>query len=234
MYIYNNQIHNSDEALIIASIIQKLYQPVSILDVGCGNGTFIKAFKQLGITDILGLDGRWVDEKLFLDNYKQHFLVTDLNQELPIARKYDLTICLEVAEHLHASRAESLVKELTASSNRVIFSAAIPLQGGQDHINEQWQEFWISLFNKQDFKPSTVLRNTIWSNSNLKFWYKQNMIVFERAYTTSELIDIYNVVHPDHFEQKAVYLQKLLSGEFPIKKYFIMLGKALLKKMRII
>jgi hypothetical protein len=57
---------------------------------------------------------------------KDRFAAVDLRQPLPADRKFDLAISGEVAEHLPAT----LVGTLTSVSDVVLFSAAIPGQGG--------------------------------------------------------------------------------------------------------
>ena len=39
-----------------------------------------------------------------------------------------------------------LVATITKHGDAVLFSAAIPGQGGQDHLNEQWPEYWQKKF----------------------------------------------------------------------------------------
>src|SRR6185295_2140887 len=121
--------------------IIKLFHPSSVLDVGCGLGHFLKVFIDSGINDVTGVEGPWLDNsKLVIDN--ELIQIKDLEEPFDLERKFDIALCLEVAEHISEHAAEQFIKTLTVHSDVIIFSAAIPEQGGQNHINEQWIEYW--------------------------------------------------------------------------------------------
>ena len=63
-------------------------------------------------------------------------------------------------------------------SDFVLFSAALPYQGGTDHINEQWLEFWAILFRRHDYVACDLFRSRVWSNKSVEYWYSQNLILF--------------------------------------------------------
>jgi 2-polyprenyl-3-methyl-5-hydroxy-6-metoxy-1,4-benzoquinol methylase len=65
-----------------------------------------------------------------------------LIQPLDLEKEFDLVVSLEVAEHLPASAADQFVNTLVKHGKKILFSAAIPGQGGQDHLNEQWPDYW--------------------------------------------------------------------------------------------
>jgi SAM-dependent methyltransferase len=152
----------------------------SVCDVGCGIGTWLRAFLDHGVTDVLGLDGDWVDPRL-LQVPAAHFLKADLMGRLSLGRKFDLALSVEVAEHLSESRAISFVEDLTRLAPVVLFSAAIPGQGGTDHVNEQWQTWWQSLFVRNGYTLCDALRPRIWYNARIAPWYRQNIVVFCRS-----------------------------------------------------
>jgi len=186
----------------------KALNPQSVIDVGCGIGTFLNVFEKAGITDIMGLDGKWVDrEKLSKNISLEKFQEIDLEKEISLDRKYDMAICLEVLEHVKNSFADVAVKSLTKLSDIIVFSAAIPGQGGQNHINEQWFEYWEIKFKKYNYSFHDVFRPIFWNNPNLAWWYKQNMFLVVNDLASidhsafEELWDknIKNYVHPDLF-----------------------------------
>ena len=161
----------------ILPLVLNLSHPKSVVDIGCGIGTWLKVCQQLKIRNLLGLDGKYVNKKLFkLD--PQYFLATDLNKPIKIKQKFDLLICLEVAEHLPPNRAKSFIASLTSLSDTVLFSSAIPLQGGKNHLNEQWPSYWAKKFHKNNFSPVDFIRPQIWNNSNVEWWYRQNVVLF--------------------------------------------------------
>ena len=130
-YIHTSRIHNMAAPRIIVKHILEFINPKSVVDFGCGVGTFLKAFTEKNINNVLGLDGPWADKNLManyleLENFKE----VDLEKEIILDQKYDLAISLEVAEHLSETSADTLVKNLTQSSDVILFSAAIPFQGG--------------------------------------------------------------------------------------------------------
>jgi SAM-dependent methyltransferase len=161
----------------IIPIVIELIQPQSVIDIGCGLGTWLSKFQQYNITDILGVDGDYIEpEQLEIPSDK--FIPYDLKHPFTIDRKFDLVISLEVAEHLPQDCAEEFVASLTNLGSVVLFSAAIPFQGGTEHINEQWPDYWVSFFEKRDFIPIDCIRRRIWTNEKVEVWYAQNIMVF--------------------------------------------------------
>jgi len=166
-----------DSAREIVPLVTALIEPTRVVDVGCGTGTWLATFAEHGATDILGLDGNYVDRSL-LDIPAGRFIATDLSKPVHVGGKYDLAVCLEVAEHLPEASAETLVQLLTDLAPCVLFSAAIPFQGGVNHLNEQWPEYWATRFRARDFLPIDCLRRTIWSNEKVAWFYAQNILLF--------------------------------------------------------
>lgn len=170
--------------------------PTSMLDVGCGRGTWLKAAIDLGIEDVIGIDGvKIVADQLFFPH--DCFLVRNLEQPFDLGRRFDLVICLEVGEHLSLAGGRSLVSSLIRHADRIMFGAAIPGQPGQHHINCQWPSQWQELFNAQGFACCDDVRWRIWSNSGIEPWYRQNIFeaVRDEANAGREP-RIADVVHP--------------------------------------
>lgn len=173
-------------ARIIVPIIMDLVNPKSVIDVGCGCGAWLKAFEENGVRDIRGLDGHWVDEsRLLID--RNHFRSVDLEQSFELEGKYDLAICLEVAEHLPMSASRLLVARLTAAAPLVLFSAAVPGQDGTHHVNEQWPEYWKRLFSEHGFQRLDPIRRHVYHDSRVEWWYRQNVFLFASQYRVEEL-----------------------------------------------
>jgi hypothetical protein len=129
-----------DSASVVVPIISELAPIKSVCDVGCGIGTWLGVWKDYGIEDLCGIDGGYIDRaKLMFD--PADFLPRDLTKRICADRQYDLAMSMEVVEHLPPERGPSFVEDLTNLAPLVLFLAAIPMQGGTDHINEQWQEF---------------------------------------------------------------------------------------------
>src|SRR3954469_8626204 len=107
-YIHTEEIHNSNSATAFIPVLNKYITPQSVLDVGCGTGTWLKVFKDLGAETVLGIDGPNVDQKM-LSIKKNEFLIHDLRDKLSLGKKFELAICLEVAEHLPGDTADMII-----------------------------------------------------------------------------------------------------------------------------
>jgi hypothetical protein len=70
------------------------------------------------------------------------------------------------------------VASLVGMADLVLFSAAIPRQGGSDHINERWQSWWADRFAAHGFVPIDCVRRRIWSNPSVEWWYAQNVLLY--------------------------------------------------------
>ncbi|MGH9429782.1 MAG: glycosyltransferase, partial [Terriglobia bacterium] len=98
-----------------------------------------------------------------------------------LGRVFDLVISLEVAEHLPGDCAPAFVECLTHLAPFVLFSAAIPFQGGDHHVNEQWPDKWAGFFQKHDYVPVDFIRKRVWKNDAVEWWYAQNTLLFVQA-----------------------------------------------------
>jgi len=163
-------------ARAIVPLVLELVEPRSVLDVGCGAGAWLSVFRDLGIADIFGVDGGEVDELLEIP--PERFRAVDLRRPLQLDRRFDLAVSLEVAEHLPPEYADVLVDSLTALGDVVLFSAAIPGQGGTEHLNEQWPDHWAGLFGARGYLPVDCLRRKVWNDDEVEWWYAQNILLF--------------------------------------------------------
>ena len=152
----------------------------SVVDVGCGVGSWLSVFRELGVEDILGLDGAYVPRPA-LQIPVDKFQPVDLGRPFSLDRTFDLAVSLEVAEHLEAESAQGFVASLTVLAPVVLFSAAIPFQTGEGHINEQWPAYWAALFREQGYVPVDCLRRKVWSHQDVEWWYAQNMVMYVRG-----------------------------------------------------
>jgi len=160
----------------VVPLITRLFCPSSVADVGCGPGTWAAEYKRAGAA-VLGIDGYEVkSEQLLIP--AQEFQRHNLAEPLRLERRFDLVNCLEVAEHLPARRAASLVQDLCRLGDVVVFSAAVPGQGGTHHVNEQWPSYWIAFFRENGFQALDCIRPQIWTNEKVASWYAQNMFAF--------------------------------------------------------
>jgi SAM-dependent methyltransferase len=164
-------------AIEIVPLVLEMTSARSVVDVGCGIGTWLSVFLHLGIDDVLGLDGGHVDVST-LEIPRSAFRVWNIEQPLPDNRRFDLALCLEVAEHISAGRADALVDDLVRLAPIICFSAATPLQGGVGHVNEQWPTYWIRKFAERGLSVVDAVRPAVWDNENVAMWYAQNCFLF--------------------------------------------------------
>jgi len=177
------------------------------VDVGCGNGAWLSVFKKNGY-QVFGIDGNAIDDSKRLIN-KEEYQRFDLEKSISLNKKFDLCMSLEVAEHLSPARASSFVQDLTSLGDIVLFSAAIEKQGGQHHINCQWQAYWADKFDKENYECIDIVRPIIWNNKDVEWWYKQNMLLYVHRQRHQELIKTLrskiesklplDVVHPETY-----------------------------------
>lgn len=170
---------SKESAKEIIPIVFEFIQPKSVIDVGCGVGTWLSVFQAFGVEDVLGIDGDYVDKNA-LEIPKERFLTFDLKSPFKLNRQFDLVVCLEVGEHLPKECAETFVESLTQLAPVILFSAAIPFQGGTDHVNEQWQDYWVKIFQNKGYVAIDCIRNRVWENKRVEFWYAQNMLIFAK------------------------------------------------------
>jgi SAM-dependent methyltransferase len=168
---------SASSARVIVPLVLELVQPKSVIDVGCGTGEWLSVFEEHGVEDVWGVDGGWVSKEM-LEIVEERFVPHDLEQPFHMDRTFDLVVSLEVAEHLPEECANTFVDSLTRLGPVVLFSAAIPHQGGRNHINEQWPEYWAQRFHDKDYVVIDCLRRRIWRNENVAKWYRQNILMF--------------------------------------------------------
>lgn len=209
---------SSGSAVATVPKILEVYPARSVIDVGCGIGAWLKPFADLGVKRIVGVDGDYVDrDQLMIPaacfvgcDLDVPFDFVELHRRLGSSERFDLAISLEVGEHLPVARAASLVSDLCALADVVLFGAAIPFQGWQRaHVNEQWQSYWAAKFAAGGYDAFDALRPLIWSAPNIAYFYKQNAIFYVKRGTRAHreflarslkpTFAMFDIVHPEHY-----------------------------------
>ncbi len=210
---YQKLLASRPSAVRITSCLLDIVRPRSVVDVGCGVGVFLSTFRERGIEDVLGIDLPPPDPS-FLQIPAEKFVACDLNKKYSPERRFDLALSFEVAEHLAPASAERFVDTLTELAPVVAFSAAIPRQGGYEHRNEQWQDWWANLFLARGYRAVDCIRDKIWNDEDVAVYYRQNLIVYAReaALASNEALRVayertqgnsLSRVHPEMYMAKA-------------------------------
>lgn len=254
-YSYDEDLHTNTSAEIIVTHVMNLLHPKSVSDFGCGKGQFLNAFKNAGVSTVHGYDGPWAKEPSQENLDEQEFTCVNFEQATQIhPQKSDIALSLEVAEHLSATSARDFIHLLCEASDAVLFSAALPFQGGQGHINEQPLSYWNSLFKAQDYVPFDLLRYVLWDDDDIEVWYRQNLCIYVKAGSAAEdtlshtsdsylqkpEIDIIRhpktIVHPSFFEMRVKEYEERLdliyNGGIKPTSYLYLCAKSIARKIK--
>ena len=189
-HIYNERFFQNtiefelESAAAFVDVVLLHYSPKSIVDIGCGAGIYLKAFSDRGIVNLLGIDGAPAAASEFMLD-KSKLEIFDLSKKYNFAEKFDLALCLEVAEHLPEEDADVLVENIIAASDNILFTAATPGQGPRSigHINEQPHQYWIDRFAAHGFVYQSDLSEEMrqdMSNKKVVWWIVNNLMVFSK------------------------------------------------------
>ena len=163
-------------AQAVIPVVRSLVAVDSVLDVGCGRGLWLALWRDAGVDDIVGVDGDYVGNALAIP--ASCFVAHDLGRPFRLKRSFDLVQSLEVAEHVPAAGADVFVDNLTAHGKTILFSAAIPGQGGERHVNEQPYEYWRDKFAARGFGLFDACRPALKDNRAVEPWYRYNLLLF--------------------------------------------------------
>ncbi len=229
----------------VVKVVKNILHPKTVIDVGCGIGTWLRAWLDAGVDDIVGIDGRYVRSELLLFP-PERFRPMDLSspQELaggfkPMAMRtrsqpadrFDLVESLEVAEHLPKDAADAFVSFLCSLGPVVLFGAAIPYQGGSKHYNEQWLEYWAELFARRGYLAVDAIRDPLWNNPNVEIWYLQNTLIYVQAEHLKTLEGLRNLpVIPPQGPLSKVHPRLWIArneSTLPLEKLLLMLPKSM-------
>ena len=221
--IYNEEFwasnygdYNYRSAKIILPILFKHYKPNSVIDIGCGIGTWLKAANELGVNEFIGIDGNEIEENFLLVSRKYIKIDNLETHKNANNKKYDLAISVEVAEHLNNNRSFEFIKTLTSYSDVVLFSAAIPYQEGEHHINCNPPQFWVDIFKKYgydcyDFRNDLM---NMWEKINP--CYSQNILLFAKEKYRNTFMEL-NLTQKPIFYYHPAYVDIIINNNKALK-----------------
>jgi SAM-dependent methyltransferase len=211
------KVDSRRSAKAVVPFLMDLLAPRAVVDVGCGTGSWLKVFQEEGVGEVLGLDSEELVPPL-LEIEADSFQTVDLHEGLQLGRKFDLALCLEVAHYLPAESGERLVEDLSALAPAVLFSSAIPGQGGEG-VNPQWPSYWAERFARSAYECIDCVRPRIWEARGIAVWYAQNTLLFadrvllgERPALADELERArgrpLSMVHPRLHEHREQFVRR--------------------------
>jgi SAM-dependent methyltransferase len=235
-YDHRRNLHTVSGAASTLEIAFRSGPPKSVLDVGCGTGTWLRAATDLGVAKAIGVDGIALPDDV-LKVSRDAIKLIDLTLPFNLGERFDMAICLEVGEHLPEACAAQLVSTIVAHTDVVLFSAACPGQPGQHHINCQWPSYWQGHFNRFGFVCDDSIRWEIWDDSQIEPWYRQNMFWARRdSAKAGQEPRLKSVIHPDFMEGMchtfvAQGKRSIEAGSESVTWYAVTVARATLSKL---
>ncbi len=181
----------------------------TVADFGCGAATWLSSAKRCGVSSVKGYDIAEIDiSDREIESHE--FVETDLSKKIEVENKYDLVISTEVAEHIDETFSEVFIHNLCQAGDVILFSAAIPYQGGMSHINENWMEYWHQKFVANKFYCFDLFRPTFWNDPRVVWYYRQNCLLYVAAEKIPLLNEMgFNSINPLSMIHPEMYLKAI-------------------------
>lgn len=175
-YAYNNRVALASARAMVPKVAAVL-APRRVLDVGCGVGAWCQVWLENGADAVIGADGDYVDRNRLLIGPDQ-FVSANLAQPFALGKRFDLVMSLEVAEHIPQAHADMFVANLVRHGDVILFSAAVPGQGGEFHVNEQPLEYWRHKFQAHGYQCFDLFRPLLRDDGAVAPWYRFNTLLY--------------------------------------------------------
>ena len=172
---HKQHVHN--DCVEAGIFIAEYFSPQSVIDYGCGIGSFLQGIK--GYDSSIDVKGYEISKhaKEFIDS--SIIDKVEFKNILKVKDFADISLCLEVAEHIDPENSEQLVKVLcTNTKDYIIFTAAPEGQHGTGHINCQSKTYWIDLFESKGWALNIAATSHLIDNVKLADYYINNLMIF--------------------------------------------------------
>jgi len=173
-YITDGSLRSAE---IVLPLVSRLVPVRSVVDFGAGAGAWLCAWQRLGVADVVGVDGDYVQPTALMIP-AERFVAANLAVPVRLRRAFDLVQSLEVAEHLSPSAAVTFIDNLVAHGDVILFSAAAPGQGGEYHVNERPYDYWRALFDERGYAMFDPIRLRVVDDLRVEPWYRYNTFLY--------------------------------------------------------
>jgi hypothetical protein len=226
-YLFVNTIRNHNSAaLVLDCLIQYFEKVQTVMDLGCGMGAWSKAMFERGFEEITLVDHPSLPRNKLLIHAKERFNAVDLDVSLPGPGNFDMIMCIEVLEHFKEKRALEILDFICCSTSLVLFSAAIPGQFGEGHINCQRHGYWHAQFERRGFAFYDGFKPNLLSNDSINYWIRQNLFIYFKPSQAWRFTGLSNTTTSE-FE---LVHQSILNRKMGIKEYLKMAPRVIRKK----
>jgi GT2 family glycosyltransferase/SAM-dependent methyltransferase len=142
----------------IADELVRTFRPRRVFDAGCALGFLVEALWDRGVNTY----GRDIS-KYAISNTRSDIRpfcsVGSLTE--PIEGPFDLITCIEVLEHMTEEEGKMAIANMTAASDRIVFSSSPTDLVEATHINVKPPIYWIEAFAAHNFAP--LIETTLFS-----------------------------------------------------------------------
>ncbi len=155
----------------------------SMIDIGCGIGEQTILAHTMGLYAV-GVDGDYTikrpKEPVFINHdYSKASLGGAYMKHVPECGFFDLGWSIEFLEHVDEKHIPNFMETFKLCKFMVV-THAYPGQGGHHHVNEQEKEYWIDIFNKNNFRYDFSLTNKLKSVSTMNKKERTNRYTGEK------------------------------------------------------
>lgn len=101
-------------------LIKEVFQPRSVLDMGCGPGTLMYLLDEIGV-QADGIDFSPKSKTLAPPGVRDRITIGEVTEPIAQPQAYDLVICREVMEHLTVLQVRRCVAQICRASSRFAY-----------------------------------------------------------------------------------------------------------------